>query len=177
MLVSLGSYVGVSPRNLLLIEYNLRFYDNFRLVSLATIAPALFMLSVFDARENDINSVVKTFYFSFTAGYVLTFATEIVATTCIRLFIFRWLEKEAFSSAPRVPAPVLPWVLREINYRPKRISLVAADFLTTCIASPIIEEYMKLKLLEWTVDLSRYVIVLCLFFQNVQSVLTFLNCD
>jgi hypothetical protein len=155
MLVALGCYAGVSPRTLPLTEYNLRFYENVRLVALSTIAPAVYMLSVFDARENDINTVVNSFFWSFLVGYGLTFAVEIVITTLVRLAIFSWSEPEIFSLTPRVPLPILPWVLRDVGYRPKRITLVAADFAASCICAPIVEEYLKLKLLQWTVDLPR----------------------
>ena len=54
------SYCAVSPRNLQpLSEYNRHFYDNLRLVALCTIAPLANFLLVCDARENDINSVVR----------------------------------------------------------------------------------------------------------------------
>lgn len=63
---------------------------------------------------------------------------------------------------------VLPWVLRENRYRPKRITLFAADFGTSCIACPIIEEYIKLRILQWSVKLPRYVslVSLCSFCQE-----------
>jgi len=50
---------------------------------------------------------------------------------------------------------ILPWVLREYKYRPKRITLLAADILTSCVACPIIEEFVKLRLLQWTMPLSK----------------------
>jgi hypothetical protein len=153
--VALSCYAGVSPRTLPLSEYNLMFYENLRLVSLALIAPSIQLLSVFDARENDINALVNTFFVSFTLGYVLTFAAEIVATTVIRLAVFHVLEPKIFSLAPIVPVPVLPWVLRDIQYRPKRITLFVVDFVTSCVACPMIEEYIKLVLLRWTTPLPR----------------------
>lgn len=52
-------------------------------------------------------------------------------------------------------ALVLPWVLRENKYRLKRITLFAADFLSSCVASPVIEEYVKLKILQLSVRLPR----------------------
>jgi hypothetical protein len=153
--VALACYAGVSPRTLPLSEYNLMFYENLRLVSLALVAPAIQLLSVFDARENDINASVNTFFVAFTLGYLLTFAIEIVATTLIRLAVFYVLEPKIFSLTPIVPVPVLPWVLRDIQYRPKRITLFAVDFATSCVACPLIEEYVKLVLLRWTVKLPR----------------------
>jgi hypothetical protein len=148
--VALACYAAVSPRTLPLTEYNLRFYENLRTVLLATIAPAITFLSVFDAGLNDINAVCNTFFTSFTAGYLVAFVCEILATTAVRLGVFCWLEPKIFQLAPKVPIPVIPWVLREIRYRPKRITLVAADFGTSCVASPIVEEYIKLKVLQWT---------------------------
>ena len=54
------AYCAVSPRNLQpLSEYNRHFYDNLRLVALCTIVPLANFLLVCDARENDINSVVR----------------------------------------------------------------------------------------------------------------------
>jgi hypothetical protein len=131
------------------------FYENLRLVSLALIAPSIQLLSVVDARENDINGLVNTFFVSFTLGYVLTFVAEIIATTLVRLAVFHFLEPKIFSLAPIIPVPVLPWVLRDIQYRPKRITLFAVDFATSCVACPVIEEYIKLMLLRWTATLPR----------------------
>jgi hypothetical protein len=60
------------------------------------------------------------------------------------------------SSAPSMPPLfVLPWVLREYKYRPKRITLLVADIVTSCVACPIIEEFIKLRLLQWTMPLSK----------------------
>ena len=153
--VALVSYSAVSPRSLPLAEYNHRFHTNLRIVMLATIVPALNFMAVFDRRENDINTVVHTFFTSFTAGYALAFGLEIVVTTLVRLGVFSWLEPDVFALSPRVPVPILPWVLRENKYRPKRITLFAADFFASCVASPIIEEYVKLLVLKWTVQLPR----------------------
>jgi len=158
---ALACYAGVSPRTLPLTEYNLRFYENLRLVSLAWIAPAVQFLSVLDARENDINALVNTFFVSFTLGYLLTFAAEIAVTTLVRLVAFRCFEPKIFVLTPAVPVPVLPWVLRDVQYRPKRITLFAADFATSCVACPIIEEYLKLRVLQWTTSLPRYVVRVC----------------
>jgi len=78
-----------------------------------------------------------------------------VATTVIRLGVFLIWEPSIFSLSPTVPLIVLPWTLREQQYRPKRITLFAADFITTCVASPIIEEYMKLKVVQLSTKLPR----------------------
>jgi hypothetical protein len=138
-----------------LTEYNLRFYENLRLVSLATIFPLATLISVFDARESDVSDWINTFFLSFTFGYFVVFVCEIVVTTLLRLGFFVWLEPRIFSLTPRVPIVILPWVLRDVNFRPKRITLFAADFCTSCVAAPLIEEFMKLKLLQWTTNLPR----------------------
>jgi hypothetical protein len=91
---------------------------------------------------------VNTFYTSATLGYVLAFMLEIFVTTVIRLGVFLIWEPSIFSLTPTVPLIILPWTLREQKYRPKRITLFAADFATTCIVSTIIEEYIKLKVVE-----------------------------
>jgi len=153
--VALACYAGVSPRSLPLTEYNLKFYENFQLVSLAFISPAIKFLSVFDARENDVNDAVNTFFASFSLGYPMAFMLQVVATTFIRLAVFAWFEPRIFSLAPKVPLLVIPWTLRENRYRPKRITLLAADFCASCVASPIIEEYVKLKTLQWTTNLRK----------------------
>ena len=153
--VALACYSGVSPRSLPLTEYNLKFYENFRLVSLALISPTIKFLSVFDAHENDVNDAVNTFFAAFSLGYPLAFALEVVATTLVRLAVFAWFEPSIFTLAPKVPLFVIPWTLRENHYRPKRITLLAADFCASCVASPIIEEYVKLKVLQWTTKLRK----------------------
>ena len=153
--VALACYAGVSPRTLPLTEYNLKFYENFQLVFLALISPAIKFLSVFDAQENDVNDAVNTFFAAFSLGYPMAFVLEIVVTTLVRLAVFAWFEPSIFSLAPNVPMIVIPWTLRENQYRPKRITLLAADFCASCVASPIIEEYVKLKTLQWTTNLRK----------------------
>jgi hypothetical protein len=88
-------------------------------------------------------------------GYALAFVLEILITTAVRLGVFVIWERNIFKLSPKVPTLVLPWVLRENKYRPKRITLFAADFLSSCVASPIIEEYVKLKILQLSVRLPR----------------------
>lgn len=73
----------------------------------------------------------------------------------IRLAVFCIWEPFIFSLTPTVPLIVLPWTLRDHKYRPKRITLFAADFTTTCIAAPIIEEYIKLKVMQLSTNLPR----------------------
>lgn len=122
------------------------------------IAPLFTFLMVFDPRENDINNEISAFHLAFTLGYSLIFLLEILYTTLIRLSVFSWFEPNVFQLSPRVPTLVLPWVLRENRYRPKRITLFAADFATSCVACPIIEEFVKLKILQWSARLPRYVV-------------------
>jgi hypothetical protein len=98
---------------------------------------------------------VNALYEAITVGYGLAFLLQILFTTLIRLAVFAWFEPDVFKLTPRVPALVLPWVLRENQYRPKRITLFAADYATSCVAGPIIEEYIKLKILQWSSSLPR----------------------
>jgi len=155
--VALLCYSAVSPRTLPTDEYNEKFVGNIKIVSLMMIAPIFSFLLVFDPKENDINNEINAFYIAFSVGYGLTFLLQLVFTTAIRLGVFAWLEPDVFQLTPQVPSVVLPWVLRENRYRPKRITLFAADFATSCVAGPIIEEYVKLKILQWTARLPRYV--------------------
>lgn len=100
---------------------------------------------------------INTFYVSFTLGYALAFIGEIILTTVVRISVFKIWEPAIFSLTPEVPSIILPWVLREKQYKPKRITLFAADFAASCVASPIIEEYLKLKMVQLTCELPRYV--------------------
>jgi len=151
----LFAYSAVSPRHLPLHEYNLQFYENVRVAYLAIIAPAFYMISVFDAQESDLNAVISTCFHSFMLGDPATFVVELAATTLVRLLAFYFFEPEVFALSPSVPIPILPWVLRENNYRPKRITLFSADFGASCVAAPIIEECVKLILLQRTAMLPR----------------------
>jgi hypothetical protein len=149
------AYAAVSPRDLPLTEYNLQFYENLRLISLMLVAPVVYIASVFDAKESDFNSFVHTFFCTFSVGYLLAFSVEILATTGLRLALFCVFEREVFALTPKVPLPILPWVLKDQNYRPKRITLFAIDFLTSCILCPIVEEFVKLALLVCTSRLPK----------------------
>ena len=153
--VALACYAGVSPRSLPLSQYNLKFYDNLGLIGMATIAPIVQSLLVINPQENDVNAFVNTFFTSFTLGYVLAFVSEIIATTAVRLIVFTWFEPKIFSLAPKVPVPIIPWVLRETGYRPKRITLLAAEIAASCLVCPILEEYIKLSVMQYTSNLKR----------------------
>ncbi len=98
---------------------------------------------------------ISTFYASATLGTFFALMLEIGLTTLIRLAVFCIWEPSIFSLTPDVPLIVLPWTLRDHKYRPKRITLFAADFTTTCIAAPCIEEYVKLKVMQLSSNLPR----------------------
>lgn len=155
--IALLSYCAVSPRSLPVPEYNRLFLKNLSVVWLAAIAPVFVLLSVFVGKYNNINTLIGTFHVSFTLGYALAFISEIIVTTIVRLGVFKIWEPAIFSLTPEVPSIILPWVLREKQYKPKRITLFAADFGASCVASPIIEEYLKLKIVQWTCKLPRWV--------------------
>lgn len=153
--IALLSYCAVSPRSLPFPEYNRLFLQNLSIVWLAAITPLALLLSVYDGKHNNINTAIGTFHVSFTLGYALAFISEVVVTTAVRLGVFKIWEPAIFSLTPEVPSVILPWVLREKQYKPKRITLFAADFAASCVASPIIEEYLKLKMIQWTCKLPR----------------------
>ncbi|KAL7572585.1 hypothetical protein ACA910_000401 [Epithemia clementina (nom. ined.)] len=153
--VSLACYSGVSPRTLPLSQYNLRFYENLGLLGMAVIGPTVQCLLVINPQENDLNAFIHTFFTAATLGYALAFGSEIISTTIVRLIVFTWFEPKIFSLAPKVPVPVIPWVLRETGYRPKRITLLAAEIAASCVVCPIIEEYIKLLVMRWTTNLKR----------------------
>lgn len=148
--VAVACYGGVAPRSLPPAFYKLRFYENLRLVGLAFLVPMVEFLFAVSPRENDVNAFINTFFASFSVGYILAFGLEIIATTFVRLLVFTWLEPKIFSLAPKVPVPILPWVVRETGYRPKRITLLAAEIAASCFVCPIIEEYIKMAIMQWT---------------------------
>ena len=145
------AYAAVSPRTLPPVEYNAAFKSNINLVLLLYIAPVAYLFSVFDARLklNDVNAIIHVFYRSFLFGYIAVFVLETLLATALRLMVFAVWEPAVFKLTPRIPLPVLPWVLRSESYRPKRITLFAADFAVSCIAAPIVEEVVKLKIVQW----------------------------
>jgi hypothetical protein len=153
--MALLSYFAVSPRTLPFPEYNRLFLLNLSTVGIGTLVPIITFLAVFDGRYNNINTAIGTCHISFSLGYALTLILEIIVTTAVRLGVFRIWEPSIFSLTPSVPSIILPWVLREKQYKPKRITLFAADFCASCVASPIIEEYMKLKMVQWSCKLPR----------------------
>jgi len=117
-----------------------------------------------------LHALIHSFYSSFVFGYLWVFALEIAWTTILRLGVFLAWEPDMFGvqlpwapkplpslqqKGPSAPFLILPWALREYKYKPKRITLLAADILTSCVACPIIEEFAKLRLLQWTMPLSK----------------------
>ena len=133
------------------------------------------------SNSNPIHTLIRAMSRSFTWGYAWILVVEIALTTVLRLSVFAWWEPEmfampkpplsdAFSSADEngggilgglsgeAPPPawlILPWVLREHGFRVKRITLLVADFVTSCVMSPMVEEYLKLRLLQCNVKLSK----------------------
>ena len=131
--------------------------------------------------SNPIHTLIRTMSRSFTLGYGWVFVVEIALTTLLRLAVFAWWEPEMFalpkpplvdafsgvdenssgvlgSLSGQAPPPawlILPWVLREHGFRVKRITLLVADFVTSCVMSPMVEEYLKLRLLQWNIKLSK----------------------
>jgi len=102
-----------------------------------------------------VSCIINTFHTAFTVGYFSSFLLEVILTTIIRLGVFLIWEPTIFSLTPTVPIVVLPWTLREHHYHPKRITLFVADFFTSCVAAPVVEEFIKLKVLELCVKLPR----------------------
>lgn len=149
------TYCSVSPRNLPRQLYEAQFKRNLRLVSLTIVAPLINFLSVFEAKETNVNDLATTFYTAFAFAFPLIFSMELVAATVCRLLTFVVWEPDVFLMTPKIPTIVLPWVLREQNYRPKRITLFVADFMTSCLACPVIEEFGKLFLVKLCLKLPR----------------------
>lgn len=172
------AYSAVSPgRNLSMYEFNQRYNEVLRLVAWTSLPPLVAfwfgMADVLDERsiassqnlddededqpirrrnphKTTMPKLVSAFFNSFTWGYCLLFALQVVATTLARLAIFfRW-ERPVFELTPKIPVLIIPWVLRENGYKPKRITLIVQDFFTSCLLSPIIEEYLKVVLLQMT---------------------------
>lgn len=146
-------YCAVSPRTLQFAEYNKKFKKNIQRVLLTYIVPSVTFLLIYDSKETSLNALINTFYASATLGYTAALIMEVIVTTIIRLGVFLIWEPAIFELTPQVPLIILPWTLREQSYRPKRITLFAADLAATCIAAPFIEECVKLKIVELTTKL------------------------
>jgi hypothetical protein len=150
------SYCSVSPRVLPLPEYNLRFYENTRLLSLSCVGPIIMLISVFDAKYvHDINSIVHTFFMAATVGYVLTYAAESIASSIIRLVVYKWIEPRVFEDLLlKLPVVAIPWVIHDNRYKPNKIALFVANVVCSGVSAAI-EEYAKLLLLSRTVELPK----------------------
>jgi hypothetical protein len=94
------------------------------------------------------STLVNAFCNAFSFGYCLLFCLQVVGTTFIRLGIFFKWERSILNLTPDIPLVIIPWVLREHGYKPKRITLIVQDFVASCLLSPILEEYLKLILLQ-----------------------------
>lgn len=57
--LALFCYSAVSPRTLPTVAYNMKFYENIKIVALAMIAPIFYFMSVFDPKENNLNNLVS----------------------------------------------------------------------------------------------------------------------
>lgn len=149
------SYAAVSPRTLDRLHYNLQFRKNVSRLLMTFLPSVGYLLAVVEREQNSLNSLIGTFYASATLGFSSAFILEIIVTTLIRLAVFLIWEPSVFSLTPDVPLIILPWTLRENNYRPKRITLLVADLTATCLAAPVIEEYVKLKVVQFVTKLPR----------------------
>jgi len=85
----------------------------------------------------------------------MCFFLEIVITTILRLGVFYIWEPSIFLLTPKIPLIILPWTLREERYHPRIITLFIADFATSCVAAPIIEELVKLIIVQVCVQLPQ----------------------
>ena len=149
------SYAAVSPRTLDRVQYNVQFRKSLYRLVMAFVPSLGYLLAVMEREQNNLNTLIGTFYASATLGFSLAFILELVVTTLIRLAVFVIWEPSVFSLTPDVPLIILPWALRENNYRPKRITLLVADLIATCLAAPVIEEYVKLKVVQLVTKLPR----------------------
>ena len=149
-----AAYCAVSPRNLPYLQYNQRFYANLRLIGTCLLPSSILMLLVHDRTQTDINALVSCFTNAFTIGYVLVLGLEILATTLVRLGVFVYWERGLIWSDTE-PLLTLPWRIRALGYKPKRITLFAADILSSCVAAPLLEEWFKLLLLKWSLALPK----------------------
>ena len=155
------AYAAVSPRTLPPVPYNAAFKSNINLVLLLYIAPVAYLLGVSNIRSDsdnatDVNAIIHIFYTSFTYGYIATFLLEALLATALRIAVFSiWEPAALFELTPRIPLPVLPWVLRGEGYHPKRITLFVVDLAVSCVAAPIVEELVKLKVVQWYGRLPR----------------------
>ncbi|GMI44197.1 hypothetical protein TrCOL_g5266 [Triparma columacea] len=153
--VAAMSWAGVAPRTLGRELYRNQFKRNLELAAFTAVLPLFTFAMTFDSSAANINDLISTFYSAFVFVFPAVFALEIAAATLCRLLTFVVWEPSIFSLTPRIPTIVLPWVLREQGYHPKRITLFVADFFTSVVACPIIEEAGKLVLVNLCLSLPR----------------------
>ena len=151
-----SSFTSVEHDSTLLSAYNHHFKELFLRVLVGTFAPWMVMTKVFRRCDANINQVIHTFVRSFTIGYVSTVVIEVIVATCIRLVVLRWLEPSIFRLCPHIPDIFLPWQLRECDAtltqggtHISHMTRIIISLLTTCIAVPVLEEYIKLVLFRW----------------------------
>lgn len=145
------AYLAVVPRNAPTEQYNYLFKTNLLLVSASLAWPSLLLGIMYNAREININYLIRTFFTAATAGYLGSFLTEIVAATGLKLLAFYRLEPHMHAACPEIPSIHLPWVWKTdcVSYRPRLLTLLIADLAINCLASPIIEEAAKLLCYQW----------------------------
>lgn len=152
MLAASGlAYLAVVPRNSPTQHYNYLFKTNLLLVSASLAWPLLLLGLMYNAREININHLIQTFFTAATAGYVGVFLGEIVVATGLKLLAFKKLEPGMHASCPEIPSIHLPWVWKSdcTGYRPRLLTLLVADLMINCLASPVIEEAAKLLCFRW----------------------------
>ena len=147
------SFLSVTPSTLPLLQYKKEMLRNFYLICLSGVFPTICYLLLLVGRANpnpdsntmsslDYNKITSFFHCAVTFGFPLIFVLEIFACTIVRLIVFCIWENEdgLWGLCPEVPVFILPWVLKREGYRPKRITLFAGDFFTSCVVCPVIEE-------------------------------------
>ncbi len=148
------AYLAVVPRNAPTQHYNYLFKTNLLLVSASMAWPLLLLGLMYNSQEININYLIRTFFTAATAGYVGAFVGEIVVATAVKLLAFYHLEPKMHATCPEIPSIHLPWVWKEdcTGYRPRLVTLLVADLTINCLASPVIEETVKLmcyRLCSW----------------------------
>jgi len=145
------AYLAVVPRNAPTQHYNYLFKTNVLLVSASLAWPLLLLGLMYNAWEININYLIRTFFTAATAGYVGAFVGEIAVATGLKLLAFYRLEPGMHASCPEIPSIHLPWVWKSdcTGYRPRLLTLLVADLVINCLASPVIEETAKLLSYRW----------------------------
>ena len=157
LLATALAYVAVVPRSAPTQQYNYLFKLNVLLLLSSMAWPTLLLGLMYNARDVNVNDVVRTFFTAFTSGYVLSFLSEVVLATAVKLGALLWLEPGIADACRDVPVIYLPWVWKDRcgGYRPKLYTLLGADLIINCVACPVIEEAMKLACYRWCTYLRR----------------------